>query len=483
MKKKNSALKFTDTELEGTALKEHVKGESKPPAEAPDPEKKAHRRKKHAAVNEAKKGKKAKQANKARQADAASASRFCNRSPALGGKDSLGCSADKALRAQLRFEEDRVKKPSKLNHAVKALPTDTAISAVRRNIQADSEDNSEVQAADTALGAVQTEGRLSNDSRRSKEFREERNSEYSQKSERNSSYSSADTGSEAPQASSQTSSQSQKAKPKGETLPDGTPSPAHSRQKASIKKDYAKKAKENAESASEAASKAAEKAKEVWNKFVDFVNDHKGTLLIIGIIAILVILLLGVMSSCSMMLQSGASGLGMTTYPSRDEDMLSAEETYKALEDNLNHQIADYELTHFYNEYVYSLDPTGHDPYVLTSALTAIYGKEWTASDVSELILSFFTAQCTLTENVVTETRYYTDYVTEWQWVWDNYWGQWVQIPVTVEVQVPYDYYICYVTLEVKDLEEVVTSMMTEDQKIAYDVYMELKGNRPDLFE
>ena len=46
----------------------------------------------------------------------------------------------------------------------------------------------------------------------------------------------------------------------------------------------------------------------------------------------------------------------------------------------------------------------------------------------------------------------------------------------------PYDYYICTVTLESKDLEEVVTEMMTDEQELVYLIYIEMKGNRPDLF-
>lgn len=443
MKRKPTALKFTDAEIDGTSLKEHTKGEKPKELKAPDPSKRAHRRKKRAAVNHSK------------QAKSRNASRFCIRSPALGKEDSLGCSADKARRAYLRFEEERAKKPSKLNHAVKKLPNETAISMLRSNIQSESEDNSEVQAVDTALGAVQTINQLSHDSKRSKEFEDNRSSEYS---------------------SSRSSN----------TVRDGdTYSSPKSRQKASIKKDYAKKAKDNADnakSASEKASKTASKIRNEVKKIAEYIKTHKEILGVIAVIALLAVLMLGVASSCSVFVQSGVSGLGVSTYPSKDEDMLSAESHYSALEEALNQEIQDYELTHSYDEYIYDLDEIGHDPYVLISALTAVYGGEWTAEDVSDLIQTIFEAQYVLTENVVTETRYTTDYVTEYQWVWNGYWGQYVLTPVTTEVQVPYDYYICTVTLESKDLEEVVTEMMTDEQELVYLIYIEMKGNRPDLF-
>lgn len=422
MKRKPTALKFTDTEIDGTSLKEHTKGEKPKEPQAPDPSKKAHRRKKRAAVNHSK----------------------------------------QAKTAALRFEEERAKKPSKLNHAVKRLPTDIAVSTVRSNLREDSEDNVGTESVDTAIGTAQAVSRLSQDSKRTKEFKDNRSSEYSGE-RKGSSGKNSDAFSDSRSSSS-----------------------SHSRQKASIKKDYAKKVKDNADnakSASETASKTASRVRNGVRKIAEYLKSHKEVLGIIAVVALIAVLMLGLMSSCSILFQSGTSGLGMSTYPSKDEDMLSAEESYKSLEYSLNQEIEDYELTHAYDEYIYNLGEIGHDPHILISALTAIYGGEWTAADVSELIQTIFEAQYILTENVVTETRYYTDYTTEWQWTWDNYYQQWVQVPVTVEVQVPYDYYICTVTLESKDLEEVITGMMTDDQKAVYLIYTEMKGNRPDLFD
>ncbi len=415
MKRKPTALKFTDAEIDGTSLKEHSKSEKPKELKPPDPSKKAHRRKKRAAVNHSK----------------------------------------QAKAAALRFEEERAKKPSKLSHDIKHIPADTVISSVRSQLKEDSEDNSGVNSVDSAIGTAQAVSRLSLDSKRSKEFKDNRSSEY-------------------------TSSRS------GNTVRDGnTDSSPKSRQKASIKKDYAKKAKDNADnakSASETASKTASKIRNGVRKIAEYIKTHKEVLGIIAVIALLAVLMLGVASSCSVFVQSGVSGLGVSTYPSKDEDMLSAEESYKSLEEALNQEIRDYELTHAYDEYIYDLDEMGHDPYVLISALTAVYGGEWTISEASGLIQTIFDSQYVLTENVVTETRYTTDYVTNYQWVWNGYWGQYVLTPVTTEVQVPYDYYICTVTLETKDLEEVVTEMMTDEQKAVYLIYIEMKGNRPDLF-
>ncbi len=425
MKRKPTALKFTDAEIDGTSLKEHTKGEKAPKEKEIDPSKKVHRRKKRAAKEYSK----------------------------------------QAKAAALRFEEERAKKPSKLHHVVKHIPADTVISSVRSQLKEDNEDNVGTESVDSAIGMAQAVSRLSHDSKRSKEFKDNRSSEYSGSRSDNTAHDGSRSGS--------ASSGSTDSSPK-------------SRQKASIKKDYAKKAKDNADnakSASEKASKTASKIRNGVRKIAEYIKTHKEILGIIAFIALLAVLMLGLASSCSVFVQSGVSGLGVSTYPSKDEDMLSAEESYKSLEEALNQEIQNYELTHAYDEYIYDLDEIGHDPYVLISALTAVYGGEWTISEASGLIQTIFDSQYVLTENVVTETRYTTDYVTEYQWVWNGYWGQYVLTPVTTEVQVPYDYYICTVTLESKDLDEVVTEIMTDEQKAVYLIYIEMKGNRPDLFE
>ncbi len=46
----------------------------------------------------------------------------------------------------------------------------------------------------------------------------------------------------------------------------------------------------------------------------------------------------------------------------------------------------------------------------------------------------------------------------------------------------PYDYYICYVTLENFNLSHVPVYIMSEEQLSLYALYMATLGNRPDLF-
>lgn len=85
------------------------------------------------------------------------------------------------------------------------------------------------------------------------------------------------------------------------------------------------------------------------------------------------------------------------------------------------------------------------------------------------MLKMLFDKQYILTEEVVVETRYRTEtrYDSEGN-------------PYTVKV--PYDYYICYVTLENFNLSHVPVYIMNEDELSLYSAYMSTLGNREDLF-
>ena len=84
-----------------------------------------------------------------------------------------------------------------------------------------------------------------------------------------------------------------------------------------------------------------------------------------------------------------------------------------------------------------------------------------------------FDKQYILTEDVVVETRYRTETDT-----WTDEEGN----THTDTYQVPYDYYICTVTLENFNLSHVPVYIMSEAQLSMYATYMSTLGNRPDLF-
>ena len=132
-----------------------------------------------------------------------------------------------------------------------------------------------------------------------------------------------------------------------------------------------------------------------------------------------------------------------------------------------------YETTHDYDEYHFDLDDIEHDPYVLISILSALHEGEFTLDEVQETLQMLFDKQYILTEEVIVETRYRTETDT-----WTDADGN----THTETYRVPYDYYICYVTLENFNLSHVPVYIMSQDELSMYATYMSGLGNREDLF-
>lgn len=244
-------------------------------------------------------------------------------------------------------------------------------------------------------------------------------------------------------------------------------------QKQRLRRQYRKQAKEAAKQGAAAAGKTATATERLTARAVEFVKSHPAG----AVIAVLCVLLLFAMQSCSstmlMLGNAGAGALGASTYPCEDRDMLAAEAAYCALEDDLQHYLDTYESTHDYDEYHFDLDEIEHDPYVLLSLLCALHEGQWTIGEVQGTLQMLFDRQYILTEDVVVETRYRTETDT-----WTDEDGN----SHTDTYQVPYDYYICTVTLENFDLSHVPVYVMSEEQLSRYAIYMATLGNRPDLF-
>lgn len=245
-------------------------------------------------------------------------------------------------------------------------------------------------------------------------------------------------------------------------------------QKKRIQRNYAKEVRQAEKTAKNTAAvtkSAAQKAKDAFKETFVYIKHHsRAVLLIIGIGAC-VGLLFGGMSSCSIMGGSGVSGVFMTSYLSEDTDMLAAEAAYADLEAELQDELDNYESYHpGYDEYRFDLDGIGHDPYVLISILSAFHEGVFTIDEVQSELQELFDRQYTLTQTVTVEVRYRTETSTD---------------PETGEEsseEVPYDYYICNVTLENFDLSHLPVYMMDEEQLSLYAAYMSTLGNRPDLF-
>ena len=247
-------------------------------------------------------------------------------------------------------------------------------------------------------------------------------------------------------------------------------------QKKRLQKQYAAAHRAGtgaAQAAGKASQTAASAAKKgggtIAQKLGGFVTKNKHTLLIVGGIGLILMLIMGLMQSCTSMFGGGTSGLVASSYLSEDADLTGAEAAYCEMEAELQEYLNTYEATHDYDEYHFDLDEIEHDPYVLLSILSALHEGVFTLDEVQGDLEMLFDKQYILTETVTTETRYRTETRTDSEG--NEY-----------EVEVPYTWYICTVTLENFDLSHVPVYIMGEDQLSMYALYMSTLGNRPDLF-
>ena len=243
-------------------------------------------------------------------------------------------------------------------------------------------------------------------------------------------------------------------------------------EKAGSKKDKYQKAQAKAEHAGEKLGKAREKLDKVEAKrAAQFVTRHPVAVLVL-ILLLLLCFLVSAVSSIFPTLGSGlANALSGTSYASEDTDLLGVDEDYTALENELAQTVANIESTHpGYDEYRYSVDEIGHNPYELASYLSAkyhVYFREQVQDELREIFEAQY--ELTLTEEV--EIRYRTEISTD------------PETGETTTEEVPYEYYILNVTLTNKTLPAVILPRLDEQQRQIYTVMQQLKGNKPYLWE
>ena len=362
------------------------------------------------------------------------------------------------VKTQLRFEEvDKKKPPSKLTHAVQDAPTNLVLSQVRREVRQSEDDNVGVEAAHKVEQAVESGGRLVQSAHRAHQLKPYRAAIRAEKKLERANLDALQKKAEIDSPTSNPVSKWQ--------------------QKQAIKKQYAaakhNQAAQTTAKAAENTAKAAKKAAEKAEKAGKYVWEHRRGFAIAAAILLMLAFLLNGLSSCSVIMDGVGSGIAASTYPSQDADMLGAEAQYCAMEAELQRYLDTYESTHDYDEYHFDLDTIEHDPYVLISMITALHQGEWTLDEVQGTLQMLFDRQYILTEDVVVETRYRTETDT-----WTDADGN----THTDTYQVPYDYYICTVTLENFNLSHVPVYIMSEEQLGMYATYMATLGNRPDLF-
>ena len=362
------------------------------------------------------------------------------------------------VKTQLRFEEvDKKKPPSKLTHAVQDAPANLVLSQVHREVRQSEDDNVGVEAAHKVEQAVESGGRLVQSAHRAHQLKPYRAAIRAEKKLERANLDALQKKAEIDSPTSNPVSKWQ--------------------QKQAIKKQYAaakhNQAAQTTAKAAENTAKAAKKAAEKAEKAGKYVWEHRRGFAIAAAILLMLAFLLNGLSSCSVIMDGVGSGIAASTYPSQDADMLGAEAQYCEMEAELQRYLDTYESTHDYDEYHFNLDTIEHDPYVLISMITALHQGEWTLDEVQGTLQMLFDRQYILTEDVVVETRYRTETDT-----WTDADGN----THTDTYQVPYDYYICTVTLENFNLSHVPVYIMSEEQLGMYATYMATLGNRPDLF-
>ena len=253
------------------------------------------------------------------------------------------------------------------------------------------------------------------------------------------------------------------------------------RQKQAIKKEYAaaKAGAAAAENTAAGTAKAAQGTASITEKAFQFVQSHSHIIIGIAAVGLLVLVIAGSVSSCSVLINGGGNVVLGTSYTAEDEDLKGVETDYTKLEDKLRKQIDRIETDHpGYDEYRYNLAEIGHNPYELASLLTVEF-ENYTRSQVQARLQSIFEAQyeLKLEEKVEIRTRKETRVGYRYNPITGT--GH----TYTYQVTVQYEYKILNVTLLNRGVDYVArNSGFTDDQLQRYEVTLECRGNRDDLF-
>ncbi|EOH32629.1 hypothetical protein SQW_02766, partial [Enterococcus faecium EnGen0185] len=254
-------------------------------------------------------------------------------------------------------------------------------------------------------------------------------------------------------------------------------------QKRQLKKQYRKQAKEAAKTGAKAAKKMAVTAKNIAGAAWRFVRSNPKIILLAACLFLLIVVLQSCMGALTTIGNGLIGAVGGTSYVSSDSDIEAVEADYTALETALREKLARIERDYpSYDEYRYSVDEIGHDPFELASYLTAKY-DDYTPAKVRAELQYLLEQQYTLTITETVEVRYRTETRTDTWTETDPETGETTTHSDTYEVEVPYNYYILNVSLRNKSLGAVALANLDPEQIERYHVYQKTKGNRPNLFE
>ena len=233
-------------------------------------------------------------------------------------------------------------------------------------------------------------------------------------------------------------------------------------QKQQIKRQYAKAAKKGgAKAAAEVTRKTAKKTAEETRKAAAFVARHPAGV-IIAIAALLLFIMVSVgLSSCGAMFSGSMNSVLGTSYTSEDSDLVATEQSYSAMEHELQSEIDNIESTHpGYDEYRYDLDNIGHNPHELASYLTALL-QSYTPQSAQAELERIFAMQYTLTLTEEIEIRTTTDEEGN---------------------EEEYEYRILNVKLTNKPIASLAEELLNPQQFEMFKVYLQTQGNKPLIF-
>lgn len=265
----------------------------------------------------------------------------------------------------------------------------------------------------------------------------------------------------------------------------------HQAQKNLMKKEIQKQAfKERARETANAfggfmkrfVDKAEDMAGRLAEMVAEFIEEHPLGFLIAGAVLIIVLVISGSLSSCSLMAGGGSNSILATSFTAQDADIVAVEGDYVSLETDLQNTVNRIETDHpGYDEYQYDLSEIAHNPFELAALLTVLY-EDYTESEVQSMLQTIKDYQYTLTLTQVVETRTRTEERTGTRTI-HHADGTTTTEEYTYEVEVEYDYYILKTKLTNNGIQAAVNALgLTEEQLQRYAVILEMRGNKPDIF-
>lgn len=246
-------------------------------------------------------------------------------------------------------------------------------------------------------------------------------------------------------------------------------------QKSRMKKEFEaaahkKQAAETANRFGSLSQKFVDKAEELTGMITEFIAEHPMEVFTAFAVLIVILLVIGSLSSCSAMAGGVGNTVLGTSYTAEDDQILAVDAAYAQKETDLQTTINNIERDHpGYDEYRYTLANIGHNQYQLAALLTVLY-ENYTQTQVQAMLQTIFDSQYTLTLQRIVEIRTRTVHYTNSEGNPDSY-------------EEEYEYYILQTTLTNNTLDTVVRGMgLTADQMQRYEVLLETCGNKAYLF-